>query len=226
MGWLNRMTQFKEKSDNNDNLGLYSYPVLMAADILLYKANLVPVGEDQKQHLELTRDLAGVFNRQFKTNFFKFPEPLILGNCTRVMSLQDGGKKMSKSDSSDLSRINLSDVKDDIIKKIKKAKTDAILGISYEKSRLEIYNLLNIFSAITLEKPEQIALQYQNSSSSKFKEDLAEALIAKLEPIQTNIRNLKNDLVFVRKVLNAGEERAKELAAQNIKAIKEIVGLI
>ena len=225
LGWLNRMTQFKEKSTENENLGLYSYPVLMAADILLYKTNIVPVGEDQKQHLELARDISGAFNRQFKTEFFKLPEPLILGNCTRVMSLQDGTKKMSKSDESELSRINLSDSRDEIIKKIKKAKTDSIIGITYDKNRPEIYNLLNIFSATSEKKPEAIAEEYQNSGNGKFKEDLADSLITRLEPIQKNIKSLQNDLAFVGKVLSEGEEKARTLAKFNIRELKNIVGL-
>ncbi len=238
LGWLDRMTQFKDKTKKmlppydvpftpsaGPNLGLYAYPVLMAADILLYKANIVPVGDDQKQHLELSRDIAGAFNRQFKTEFFKLPEPMILGACTRVMSLQDGTKKMSKSDESDLSRINLSDDADTIIKKIKKAKTDSTIGISYDKSRPEIYNLLNIFSAAIGKKPEELAEEYKDSGNGKFKEDLAAALVAKLEPIQKNIKLFKNDLDFVRKTLKEGEEKAKEIAAVNIKEIKKIVGL-
>jgi tryptophanyl-tRNA synthetase len=225
LGWLNRMTQFKEKSVDNENLGLYAYPVLMAADILLYKANIIPVGEDQKQHLELARDIAGAFNRQFKTGFFKLPEPMILGNCTRVMSLQDGTKKMSKSDESDLSRINLSDSADEIVKKIKKAKTDSVMGITYDKARPEIYNLLNIFSAATRKKPEEIALDYTNSGAGKFKEDLAQAVATMLEPIQNNIKSLRSDLDFVKKVLNDGKDQAREIAANNIKEIKQIVGL-
>jgi tryptophanyl-tRNA synthetase len=264
LGWLDRMTQFKEKKlqelsrlvadfhspdpeiqsrmnerslerrrqeedrieEASANLGLYAYPVLMAADILLYKSNIVPVGEDQKQHLELARDIAGAFNRQFKTEFFKLPEPMILGACTRVMSLQDGLKKMSKSDESDLSRINLSDSKDEIVKKIKKAKTDSTIGITYDKTRPEIYNLLNIFSAATGKKPEEIALQYQDSGNGKFKEDLADAIVAMLEPIQKNIQSFKNDLGFVKEVLSQGEQKAREIAAVNIQAIKQIVGLI
>ena len=252
LGWLNRMTQFKEKStansnaDNSENLGLYAYPVLMAADILLYKSNIVPVGEDQKQHLELARDIAGAFNRQFKTDFFKLPEPMILGTCARVMSLQDGTKKMSKSDESDLSRINLADDKDLIIKKIKKAKTDSGTEITYDKTRPELYNLLNIFSASTNyappisalvnnratdtllnkgKKPEELALEYKNSGNGKFKENLADALFAMLEPIQKNIKSLKSDLNFVKKVLSDGEQKAREIAALNIQEIKKIVGL-
>jgi tryptophanyl-tRNA synthetase len=248
MGWLNRMTQFKEKSqtqslleDDKSNLGLYAYPVLMAADILLYRADIVPVGDDQKQHLELARDIAGIFNRQFKTEFFKLPEPLILGNCTRVMSLQDGTKKMSKSDESDLSRINLFDEKDVILKKIKKAKTDSASVITYDKFRPEIYNLLNIFSSCANsvvkggqpdfftsyinKKPEEIAAEYANSGNGKFKADLANSLVEMLEPIQKNIKDLQNNLDFVRQVLEDGKEKAKEIALNNITKIKEIVGL-
>ncbi len=255
LGWLNRMTQYKDPNKEvkdragillvkdprtqerildiqkdpdpkkHINLGLYAYPVLMASDILLYKSDIVPVGEDQKQHLELSRDIAGAFNRQFKTEFFKLPEPMILGNCTRVMSLQDGTKKMSKSDESDLSRINLFDDKDVIIKKVKKAKTDSTIGITYDKTRPEIYNLLNIFSATTNKKPEEIALEYQNSGNGKFKEDLADALVAMVEPIQNNIKSFKNDLDFVKTVLVDGEQKAREIAASNIKEIKKIVGL-
>lgn len=258
LGWLNRMTQFKEKKEKLDqelwkfqntptdlinpqktsntsdysnedvsNLGLYSYPVLMASDILLYKADAVPVGEDQKQHLELTRDIAGAFNRQFKTGFFKLPEPMILGNCARVMSLTDGTKKMSKSDDSDLSRINLSDNSDLISKKIKKAKTDSIIGISYDKNRPEIYNLLNIFAAALNKKPEEIAAEYQklNTGTGKFKEDLSQAVINMLSPIQAEIKNLHNNLDEVKKVLALGQEQARDIANSNIKEIKKIVGL-
>ena len=225
LGWLNRMTQFKEKSINNQNLGLYAYPVLMAADVLLYNSDIVPVGNDQKQHLELARDIAGAFNRQFKTNYFKLPKPLILGHCTRIMSLQDGSKKMSKSDDSDLSRINLSDSADIIIKKIKKSKTDSIAGISYDQSRLEIYNLLNIFSAILGKNPQEISLEYTNSRTSKFKEDLANAVVEMLKPIKKNIQNLKNDLSYVKKTLLDGEQKAREIATNNITKIKEIIGL-
>jgi tryptophanyl-tRNA synthetase len=224
---INEIAQYltDDQNTNNSKLGLYSYPVLMAADILLYKSNIVPVGEDQKQHLELARDIAGAFNRQFKQEFFKLPEPMILGNCTRVMSLQDGTKKMSKSDESDLSRINLSDEKDAIIKKIKKAKTDSEVGITYDKARPEIYNLLNIFAGATGKKPEELAIEYQNSGNGKFKEDLGAALVAKLEPIQNEMKKLQQDLGFVKKVLKEGEEKAREIAKKNLQEIKEIVGL-
>lgn len=229
LGWLNRMTQFKDKtakSEDNSNLGLYAYPVLMAADILLYKTDAVPVGEDQKQHLELTRDIAGAFNRAYNQEFFKLPDPLILGNCARVMSLLDGTKKMSKSDESDLSRINLSDDADAIRKKIKKCKTDSVMGISYDKNRPEIYNLLNIFSGVTGEKPEIIAKNYENSGFGKFKEDLAEAVISKLEPVSQNFKSLKADPTYIKKILQDGGEAAKIAASSNMAEIKKIVGLI
>jgi tryptophanyl-tRNA synthetase len=225
LGWLNRMTQFKEKSADNEKLGLFAYPVLMAADILLYGANVVPVGDDQKQHLELARDIAGAFNRQFKTEYFAIPEPMILGSCTRVMSLQDGTSKMSKSDESDLSRINLLDDASLILKKIKKAKTDSVVEITYDKNRPEIYNLLNIFAAVTGKKPENLATEYQNSGFGKFKTDLAYALIDRLEPIQKNIKNLQNNLDFVQKTLQNGQEQAQKVAAANITQIKQIIGL-
>ncbi len=275
MGWLNRMTQFKDKSGHKTgyptnisfyedlikklkekagsittkeygnkiaeyeglisiqkerlqeytNLGLYAYPVLMAADILLYKADAVPVGEDQKQHLELTRDIAGAFNRRYKNEFFKLPQPLILGNCTRVMSLLDGTKKMSKSDESELSRINLSDDADVVRKKIKKCKTDSMPGISYNEARPEIYNLLNIFSGVTGRKAEEIAVEYQNSGFGKFKEDLAEAIISKLSPIQNNIKALQSDISYVKKILQDGENKARVAASSNLAEVKKIVGL-
>ncbi|MCE2687551.1 MAG: tryptophan--tRNA ligase [Rickettsiales bacterium] len=224
LGWLNRMTQFKEKSANNENLGLYSYPVLMASDILLYNADLVPVGEDQKQHLELARDLAGSFNRQYQENFFKLPEPLIVKQVKRIMSLQDGTKKMSKSDISDLSRINLTDESDIIIKKIKKAKTDSINSIEYQEQRPEIYNLLNIFASFTNQEPVVIANQYQNLGYGRFKNDLAEILVEKIKPIQQNIAKLKNEQHYLLKILNDGSAKAKEIAYQNRNKIFSIIG--
>lgn len=272
LGWLNRMTQFKEKRKikdsgiealekeieeeresrkidwttvdmihastrqnhlqyhelreiNSANLGLFAYPALMAADILLYKTDLVPVGEDQKQHLELTRDIAGAFNRQYKNEFFKLPEPMIGKETKRIMSLQDGTKKMSKSDESDLSRINLSDDADLIRKKIKKAKTDSKADISYEESRPEIYNLLNIFSSVTGKSPNEIVGEYQNSGFGKFKEELAEAVVTRLSPIQQNITQLKNNPDHVKKILKEGAERAREIAAANMAEIKKITGI-
>ncbi len=225
MGWLDRMTQYKDKKDKSENLGLYSYPVLMAADILLYKADLVPVGEDQKQHLELTRDIAGAFNRRFGLEYFKLPDPMILKQVKRIMSLQDGTKKMSKSDESDLSRINLTDAPEEIIKKIKKAKTDSLAEIYYDEARPEIYNLLNIFSVALNKTPEELAKEYHTSGFGKFKNDLAESLVEKLRPIQENLSKIKQDKSYLEQVLNDGKNQAKEIAAKTKKEVFEIVGL-
>ncbi|MBU6140158.1 MAG: tryptophan--tRNA ligase [Proteobacteria bacterium] len=225
MGWLNRMTQFKEKSDKDENLGLYSYPVLMAADILLYRADLVPVGEDQKQHLELTRDIAGAFNRRFSKEYFKLPDPMIVSGVKRIMSLQDGTKKMSKSDESDLSRINLTDSSEEIVKKVKKAKTDSLPTITFDESRPEIYNLLNIFSAFTGKTPAALAQEYETAGNGKFKMDLAEVLVEKLKPIQENLTRFKQDPAHVRQVLDEGKNQAQEIAQKTKKEIFEIVGL-
>ena len=246
MGWLNRMTQFKEKSRSNysslegesqsvsdavrgqvgdANLGLYSYPVLMASDILLYKSDLVPVGEDQKQHLELTRDIAGAFNRCFGTEYFKLPEPMIVSGVKRIMSLQDGTKKMSKSEESDLSRINLNDSADQIAKKIKKAKTDSLATITFDEARPEIFNLLNIFAAVSGKTCEALAKEYEAAGNGKFKSDLAEVLIAKLKPIQENLNRFKQDQTYIRQVLDEGKNKAREIAAQTKKEVFEIVGL-
>ena len=226
MGWLSRMTQYKDKAgDKNNNLGLFSYPILMAADILLYKTDLVPTGKDQKQHLELTRDLAISFNENYKTDFLTIPKPLITGNFTKIMSLQDGTKKMSKSDPSDLTRININDDPKLIEKKIKKAKTDAIMGVSYDKNRPEIYNLLNIFSFASGQKPEEIAKKYENFGFGDFKKDLAENLIAKLQIIQNNIANLENNLDYINDILIDGKNRAEKIAENNLSKIKESIGL-
>jgi len=225
LGWLNRMTQFKEKSADNENLGLYSYPVLMAADIILYKADLVPVGEDQKQHLELTRDIAGAFNRRFNAEYFKLPEPMILKEVKRIMSLQDGTKKMSKSDESDLSRINLEDTSDAIVKKVKKAKTDSLTTISFDENRPEIYNLLNIFSAITGKLPQDIANEYETSGFGKFKGDLAENLVEKLKPIQENLARFKQDQSYIKQVLADGKNQASEIAVKTRNEVFSLVGL-
>jgi tryptophanyl-tRNA synthetase len=244
MGWLNRMTQFKDKTkqktvivtegfssvsqvvqDENANLGLYSYPVLMAADILLYKADLVPVGEDQKQHLELTRDIAGAFNRRFACEYFKLPDPMIVSGVKRIMSLQDGTKKMSKSDESDLSRINLTDSAEEIVKKVKKAKTDSLPIITFDEARPEIFNLLNIFSAFTSKTPESLAKEYETSGNGKFKTDLAEVLVEKLKPIQENLTRFKQDPAYVRWVLDEGKNQAHKIAQKTKKEVFEIVGL-
>ena len=240
MGWLNRMTQFKDKtarvlkgasevsqviSDENANLGLYSYPVLMAADILLYKADLVPVGEDQKQHLELTRDIAGAFNRRFACKYFKLPDPMIVSGVKRIMSLQNGTRKMSKSDESDLSRINLTDPAEEIVKKVKKAKTDSLPIITFDETRPEIFNLLNIFSAFTGKTPESLAKEYETSGNGKFKTDLAEVLVEKLKPIQENLTRFKQDPAYVRWVLDEGKNQAHKIAQKTKKEVFEIVGL-
>lgn len=207
-------------------LGLYSYPVLMASDILLYKADLVPVGEDQKQHLELTRDLAGAFNRRFGKEYFKLPEPMIIKEVKRIMSLQDGAKKMSKSDESDLSRINLTDSAESIIKKVKKAKTDSQTTVSFEENRPEIYNLLNIFTSFTGKAPEAIAKEYENSGYGKFKGDLAEVIVEKLRPIQQNVDRFKKDPSYIRQILDDGKNKAQEIAAKTKEEVFEIVGLV
>ena len=229
MGWLNRMTQFKEKSAENENLGLYSYPVLMAADILLYRADLVPVGEDQKQHLELTRDLAGAFNRRYNCEYFKLPEPMILKAVKRIMSLQDGTKKMSKSDESDLSRINLEDSPEVILKKVKKAKTDSLPTINFDENnslgRPEIHNLLNIFAACSKKSPQDLAKEYETAGNGKFKTDLAESLIEKLRPIQKNLVRFKQDQNYIKKVLENGKNQAQEIAAKTRDEVFSIVGL-
>lgn len=225
MGWLNRMTQFKEKSAKDENLGLYSYPVLMASDILLYKTDLVPVGEDQKQHLELTRDIAGAFNRRFGREYFKLPEVMIVKDVKRIMSLQDGTKKMSKSDESELSRINLTDSADEIVKKIKKAKTDSLPAINFDEARPEIFNLLNIFSAFSGKAPEAIAKEYETAGNGKFKTDLAEVLVSGLRPIQEKLTQFKQDQTYVRQILDQGNKQAREIAAKTKKEIFEIVGL-
>jgi tryptophanyl-tRNA synthetase len=225
MGWLNRMTQFKEKSADGENLGLYAYPVLMAADILLYHADLVPVGEDQKQHLELTRDIAGAFNRRFQVEYFRLPEPMILKSVKRIMSLQDGTKKMSKSDESELSRINLSDAPEDIVKKVKKAKTDSQTVITYDENRPEIYNLLNIFAAASNKAPEVIAAEYESAGYGKFKTDLAESLVAKLRPIQEKLKALQQDQSYLLSILRDGKNQACEIANKTRDEVFAIVGL-
>lgn len=225
MGWLNRMTQFKEKSADNENLGLYSYPVLMASDILLYKADLVPVGEDQKQHLELTRDIAGAFNHRYKTDYFKLPDPMILPQVKRIMSLQDGTNKMSKSDESDLTRINLEDSPELITKKIKKAKTDSQNFVSYDENRPELYNLLNIFASFSDKTPQEIASEYENSGFGKFKGDLAQNLVEKLKPIQQNLARFKQDRTYIEEVLDQGQKQASEIAMKTRDEVYSLVGL-
>lgn len=230
IGWLNRMTQFKEKSGKNkdkSNLGLYSYPVLMAADILLYNATHIPVGEDQKQHLELTRDIAGAFNRAYNNEFFKLPEPIITGDATRVMSLKDGTKKMSKSAESDNSRINLTDTADEIVMKIKKAKSDIVQGVSYdEANRPEISNLINIFASISGVDKQKIVEKYASSSISDFKKDLADILVFHLEPISKKIDDLMNNQDYLDQILQEGSKKSSDIATQNISKVKNIMGFL
>ena len=231
MGWLNRMTQFKEKAGKDKekaSIGLYSYPVLMAADILLYDATHVPVGDDQKQHLELCRDIAQKFNNDFEVkDFLQAPEPLIQKEFSRIMSLKDGSKKMSKSELSDLSRINLTDDKDQIINKIKKAKTDPFpmpKDIKELDERLEAKNLLGIYSSLTNSKLEQSIKNFEGKNFSEFKKTLAEELVNKIEPISNEIKKLLGDKRYLDEILLNGVEKANLIASKKIERIKEIVG--
>jgi tryptophanyl-tRNA synthetase len=241
LGWLNRMTQFKEKAGKDKeqaSVGLYAYPNLMAADILLYKATHVPVGEDQKQHLELARDIAQKFNVDFAESiadggfgdeFFPQPEPMITGPATRVMSLRDGTKKMSKSDPSDLSRINLMDSAEDIAKKIRKAKTDMdalpseITGL---KGRPEAENLVGIFAALAGTLPKDVLAQFGGGQFSGLKNALADLAVAKLTPIVTEIRKLQADQAHVDAVLADGAVRARAIAAPILHDVRKIVGFV
>ena len=233
IGWLNRMTQFKEKAGSNKekaSVGLFTYPILMAADILLYRATHVPVGEDQKQHLELCRDIAIKFNNDFKANdFFVTPEPIIPENISRVMSLRDGTKKMSKSEESDLSRINLTDDADLILKKIQKGKTDSEAiseSILKSNTRPEARNLINIFSALTGKKMQDVITNWNGKAFSEFKKELGLLLIEKICPIGKEIIKLKSDPVFLKKILKDGSKKAREVANTNLIEIKKIVGLV
>ena len=231
MGWLNRMTQFKEKAGKDKekaSIGLYSYPVLMAADILLYDATHVPVGDDQKQHLELCRDIAQKFNNDFEIeDFLQVPQPLIQKEFSRIMSLKDGSKKMSKSEISDLSRINLTDDKDQIINKIKKAKTDPLpmpKTISELDKRLEAKNLIGIYTSLTNSTLEKTVESFMSKNFSEFKEKLSNLLVDKIEPISIEIKKLLNDHNYLNSILEEGAEKANDIASQKIKSIKEIVG--
>ncbi|MEM6812173.1 MAG: tryptophan--tRNA ligase [Pseudomonadota bacterium] len=231
MGWLNRMTQFKEKAGKKKeqaSLGLYAYPVLMAADILIYKATHVPVGEDQKQHLELTRDIATSFNQHLaKREFFPLPEPYIMGEATRVMSLRDGTQKMSKSAESDMTRINLTDDADLIAQKFKKAKTDAHPVPSSEKEaedRPEASNLVNIYSALSETSRESVMNEYGGKQFSEFKEALSDLAVEKLAPITGRMNELMSDRAELDSILQKGNDKANELAAPTLKEVKEITG--
>ncbi len=231
MGWLNRMTQFKEKAGKDKekaSVGLYIYPVLMAADILLYDATHVPVGEDQKQHLELSRDIANKFNLDFNSpNFLTPPEPLIQKNFARIMSLKDGTKKMSKSDPSELSRINLNDTSDQVLNKIKKAKTDndPLPDNQNELSkRPEAENLLGIYSSLSDQPLNTTIKEFSGQNFSSFKEKLADLVVHKILPISKEINKLLKDENFLDNVLIDGAEKANQIASEKIKQLKKIVG--
>ena len=232
LGWLNRMTQFKEKAGKQRdmaNLGLYSYPVLMAADILLYKATHVPVGEDQKQHLELSRDIAGAFNRRYGVEYFPLPEPQILGEATRVMSLRDGTKKMSKSDESEYSRINMTDDADTIAQKIRKAKTDPEpLPDTLEdlEKRPEADNLVTIYAALSGETREQAIQRFAGAQFSQFKTSLLDAAVAHLSPITKRMNELLADKAEIDRILRKGGERAASIGQTHLDEIKDIIGLL
>ena len=233
IGWLNRMTQFKEKAGQDKekaSAGLYTYPILMASDILLYKATHVPVGNDQKQHLELTRDIAQKFNNDFNVdNFFPLPEPFIDRDISRIMSLRDGMSKMSKSDLSDYSRINLQDDKDLIIKKIKKSKTaDTLMPSSLDEVNKfpEINNLLNIFTGVTEKNKIELINFYKGLTFSGFKSDLADAIVDKISPIGNEIRRLMDDKKYLDNVLSIGNEKAKLKASKTMSEIYDIIGFI
>jgi tryptophanyl-tRNA synthetase len=241
MGWLNRMTQFKEKAGKdreNASVGLYSYPTLMAADILLYRATHVPVGEDQKQHLELARDIAQKFNNDFGPSiqqhgfgdaFFPLPEPLIQGPATRVMSLRDGTKKMSKSDPSDYSRINLADDADAIAQKIRKAKTDPDPLPGEEKGlepRPEADNLVGIYAALAGTGKADVLREFGGAQFSTFKTALVDLAVAKLGPIGRELKRLMEDTAYIDSVLADGSERAQMLAAETMKSVKDVVGFV
>jgi tryptophanyl-tRNA synthetase len=232
MGWLNRMTQFKEKSGKHreeSGLGLYSYPVLMAADILLYKGTHVPVGEDQKQHVELARDIAGAFNRRFGTEYFPLPEPLIQAEAARIMSLRDGSKKMSKSDESDYSRINLTDDADAIALKFRKAKSDSDLlpdNVEALAARPEADNLITIYAALSDETKAQAVQHFAGQQFSRLKSELADLAVEKLSPIGTRMRELMSDQAELDRLLKRGTERAAAVANPVLRGAQDLMGLV
>ena len=233
IGWLNRMTQFKDKAGSDRekaSVGLYIYPNLMASDILLYKATHVPVGSDQKQHLELSRDIAQKFNNDFNCkDFFPLPEPLIPKNVSRIMSLRDGTKKMSKSEESDYSRINLKDSGDEINKKIKKAKSDSNQipdNLKELETKPEALNLLNIYSEISKNSLEKVLKEMSGKEYSYLKTKLTEILISEITPIGKEIKKLLGDKAHLEQILRKGREKANIIAEENLKIIREKVGLI
>jgi tryptophanyl-tRNA synthetase len=232
LGWLNRMTQFKDKAGKNRenaSIGLFAYPALMAADILAYHATHVPVGEDQKQHVELTRDIAAKFNHDYGVDFFPLPEPAIEGAATRVMSLRDGSKKMSKSDPSDMSRINLIDDADTIAQKIRKARTDAEpLPESFEglKERPEARNLVNIYAALAEKSPQEVVEEFAGQNFAAFKPVLADLAVAHLAPITRRMKALMDDPGEIDRVLGRGANLAAEIADPIVAQAHDIVGLV
>ena len=233
IGWLNRMTQFKDKAGSDKekaSVGLYIYPNLMAADILLYKATHVPVGADQKQHLELSRDIAQKFNNDFNCkDFFPIPDPLIPKNVSRVMSLRDGTKKMSKSEESDFSRINLKDNADEILKKIKKAKSDSEPipeNLSNLEKKPEALNLINIYAEMTKKSLEAVLNEVAGKEYSFLKTKLSDVLISEIVPIGKEIKKLLDDKAHLMQILKKGKEKANIIAEENLKNIREKVGLI
>jgi tryptophanyl-tRNA synthetase len=232
MGWMQRMTQWKDKAGKNAekaSLGLFAYPALMAADILIYHATHVPVGEDQKQHIELTRDVAAKFNHDYGVDFFPMTEPVIEGAATRVMSLRDGSKKMSKSDPSDASRINLTDDADTIAKKIRKAKTDPDALPSEAKGledRPEARNLVNIYAAFTNQTVDQVLADVGGKQFGEFKPMLADLAVAKLSPISSEMARLLDDTTEIDRILARGAEQAREITVPILKKTYEIVGLV
>ncbi|HIO18380.1 MAG: tryptophan--tRNA ligase [Gammaproteobacteria bacterium] len=232
LGWLNRMTQFKEKAGKNReqaSVGLYVYPVLMAADILAYKATHVPVGEDQKQHLELTRDIAQSFNSTYGVDYFPLPEPQIFGSATRVMSLRDGTKKMSKSDESDYSRINMIDGADEIEQKIRKARTDpdplpeSVEGLA---ERPEALNLVSIYAALEDVEIDQVIQEYQGQGFSTFKKALADLAVARLDPVSSEMKRLTAEPGEIDQILADGADRAAQLSRPIVAEVREIMGFL
>jgi tryptophanyl-tRNA synthetase len=242
LGWLNRMTQFKEKAGKdreNASVGLYDYPILMAADILAYKATHVPVGEDQKQHLELARDIAQKFNNDFGVNFFPLPEPQIFGAATRVMSLRDGSKKMSKSDTSDYSRINMTDDADAVALKVRKAKTDphplpgpAALtpqgtpDAAKEAERPEAFNLLGIYAALSDKSLKDVVTEFEGREFSFFKQVLTDLAVATVGKIGSEMKRLMNDPAEIDGVLRDGAQRARAIAEPILREAEDIVGFL
>ena len=231
MGWLNRMTQFKEKAGKDKekaSVGLYIYPVLMASDILLYDATHVPVGEDQKQHLELCRDIAQKFNNEYKCpDFFRTPEPLIQKQFSRIMSLKDGTKKMSKSDAAEGSRINLTDTENQIFNKIKKAKTDndALPGNENGlEGRPEVENLMGIYSSLINQNINATLNEFEGKNFSDLKNKLSEIIVTKMSPISKEIKKLLSDKNYLDQILKDGSEKAQDISSKKVKKIKEIVG--